>query len=182
MKILSALLLLGVTSALVGYLFYPEAGGVIWHLRHGATADFCELHLSVPLLYSVNSDPQKRVIYLVAVPGRWRNYFKGERPSKVSLIALHQFSDQRTGQLPTSKKDTWAAKDFSEMMNKPFNLAGNNGRCVGFDGPPMWNGDKDVEIFCEFEHGYEAHFSGTNLGVNDFFVILKTAEPARGKH
>lgn len=176
MTVLRVLFLLGIIVALLAYLFFPEAGGMIWHLRHGATADFCGLRFAVPIFYSVESYPQKRVMYMVSTPGRLRNYLG----RKVSIIALHQSDDQKVGQLPTSEKDPWASNAYSETIHRPLTLARNSGRCTGFSGPPIWNRDKDVEVWCQFEHGYEAHFSGTELGMNDFFGILETAGLSKG--
>jgi len=53
---------------------------------------------------------------------------------------------------------------------------------VGFidTGRGIWNGDRDVEVSCQFDGGFEAHFAGTEPGLEDFYRILQTAIAKKG--
>jgi hypothetical protein len=178
-----ALLFLGgsVVASLTVYLFLPETGTVIWHLRHGSSAQLNELQFNVPAFYSAQVHADKGVLYITAVPGRARNYFKGSGTLKVSMISLHQLPNGQVGQIPSDSNDPWASHDYQKTIDRRLSLAGNEGRCVGFSGPATWNGDRDFEIFCEFQGGLEAHFAGTEGGVNDFYKVLETAQRQKEK-
>jgi hypothetical protein len=165
-----------VIAGLVVYLFLPETGTVIWHLKHGSYARLNEIQFHVPAFYSAQVHADKSVLYITAVPGRARNYFKGSRTLKVSMISLHQLPNGQMGQIPSENNDPWASHEYQKTINRDLSLAGNPGRCVGYSGPKIWNGDKDFEIFCEFQGGLEAHFSGTEAGVDDFYRILEGAQ------
>jgi hypothetical protein len=178
-----ALLFLGgtVVASLAVYLFLPETQTVIWHLTHGSSVQLNELQFHVPAFYSAQVHADKSVLYIIAVPGRARNYFKGSRTLKVSMISLHQLSNGQMGQIPNENKDSWAAHDYRKTSNRDLSLAGNSGMCVGYSGPRIWNGNKDLEIFCEFQGGLEAHFAGTEAGVDDFYKVLETAQRQKEK-
>lgn len=178
MRYSRALLFLGgtVVASLAVYLFLPETGTVSWHLRHGSSVQLNEFQFHVPAFYSAQVHADKSVLYITAVPGRARNYFKGSRTLKVSMITLHQLPNGQMGQIPSENNDRWASHEYRKTINRDLSLAGNEGQCVGYSGPATWNGDKDLEIFCEFQGGWEAHFAGTEAGVDDFYRILEGAQ------
>jgi hypothetical protein len=158
------------------YLFIPETGTIIWHLRHGFSVKLNQFQFYVPVAYNAQVHTDKSIAYIIAVPGRARNYFKGSRPLKVSMISLHELSHgEPVRNLDDDSNGRWASPEYQKVINRDLRLAGNPGRCVGYSGPAIWNGNKDFEIFCEFQGGLEAHFAGTEAGVNDFYDILQTA-------
>jgi hypothetical protein len=158
---------------LVLFLFYPEAGALFWHLRHGSSAELGGLSFHVPAFYSANT-PGQNILYMVAVPGRARNYFKAGRPLKVSMISLHQLQRGETQQ--------FARLGDPKEQVKTLDLSGNTGQCIESAGGAIWSRDEDVEIFCEFQEGMEAHFSGTTEGVKDFYRILQTSHRTQGQN
>jgi hypothetical protein len=162
------------------YLYLPETGTVIWHLKHGSYARLNEIQFHVPAFYSAQVHADKSVLYITAVPGRARNCFKGSRTLKVSMISLHQLPNGQVGQIPSDNNDPCASHDYQKTIDRRLSLAGNEGRCVGFSGPATWNGDRDFEVFCEFQGGLQAHFSGTEAGVDEFYRILQTAKIKKG--
>jgi hypothetical protein len=157
------------------YLFLPETGALIWHLRHGSSVRLDELQFQVPAFYSAKAHSDKRVLYINAVPGRARTFFKGDRILKVSVISVHQLPSGEIGQTPSGNDDPLASHEYKKIIDRQLRLGGSTGRCVGFTGPAIWNGDEDVEISCKFQDGFEAHFAGTEPGVDDFYKLLTTA-------
>jgi hypothetical protein len=175
---------LTVIASLVVYLFQPEIGMVIWHVKHGSSVQLNELQFHVPAFYSAEVYSSKNVLSIISVPGRVRNCFKGSRTLKVSMISVHQQPHGELGQnLDDDNNDPWASHEYqkTKTIKRDLNLAGNPGRCIGYSGPTIWNGDRNFEIFCEFQGGLEAHFAGTEGGVNDFYKVLETAQRQKEK-
>lgn len=163
--------------SLAVYLFMPELGSLIWHGRHGSHARLGGLEFQVPDLYSSKAYPEKSVLYIISVPGRARNYFKGGGTLKISMISLFRFQagEQFRNMVEDQKEDPWAAHGYRKRAVRPLTLAGAPGRCIEYLGPAIWNGDKDVQVHCQFDGGWMAHFDGTETGLRDFLKILQTA-------
>ncbi len=177
----SFVILAAVIIALSAYLFLPEIGGLVWHLKHGGTAELNGLRFKVPLLYSVTADPKHGVLYMVSVPGRACIFLKRKRGLKVAMLSVYASVDTKTDARLSEVHDPFASHDYVKTIYKTANLGGDEGRCLGFTGPPLWDGDKDVEIDCEF-HSHKAHFAGSEMGAEDFFRILETAQHSKRNH
>ena len=102
-----------VTAAI--YLFSPESGSIVWHLRHGSRAHLDSLEFQVPAFYWSESYPGKSVIYINSVPGRARNYFKDGKVLRVSFISLHR---REGSQSPPTFED-------KENPRRPMNTRGS---------------------------------------------------------
>jgi hypothetical protein len=175
-----SVLIAGVIIGVVSYAFWPEIGGIMWHLRHGSAVQVGELRVSVPTFYSASNHPDEKLVYLIGNPGRARRYFKGNSELKFARISFRQSTESKPHLIAIETNDTWASHAYSKTLDTALKLAGDDGRCVQFNGPPLWDREKDVEIDCEFEGHYQAHFSGTQLGAEEFFSILKSVQHFKG--
>jgi hypothetical protein len=117
---------------------------------------------------------------MIAVPGRARNSFKNGR--KISMISIDQPRDKNIAPLSGENVDPWASHSYMKTLERSSSLAGHAGRCIGFTGDATWSGEKDVEIFCDFKGPYQAHFSGTQTEVADFFRVIDNAQQVKGKN
>jgi hypothetical protein len=161
-------------------LFFPEIGGMVWHIRHGTNVEFSGLRFHVPALYSEKTDRAHSVLYMTSVPGRARTYFHTKKTFSVSLITVHQLSLGETGPSLDEVRDPGASKEYVRNRDINVKVAGSSGRCVGYNGPPIWSGEKDLQIWCQFAGGFQVVFTGTEPGSTDFFSILKSAKAVEG--
>ena len=168
-------LLIAALCAVPICLFFPEAGAMFWHIRHGASASFGKFQFPVPAFYSSQSYPDKNVLFITSVPGRARSYLRHNGTYKVSLISIYRAPADGQVRALDQRDDPYADNIYNKSVARQVFLAGDPGRCVEYQGPAMWNGQNDFQVFCQFSGGIEAHFEGTATGLGDFYKILGTA-------
>lgn len=169
-------------------LFLPETDALAWHVGHGFSAEMNGINFSVPILYRahLNSSPKPTLI-LISFNGRVR--FTFTRPSRLRQATM-VFMFDKLPEPPEVILDrlggAWIQNGYQQTGERPASLAGHQGKCREYSGPPLHNdkisfGDKDIEISCYFGNAIVAAFGGTPKAVDDFYNVLHTAQSIRAK-
>jgi hypothetical protein len=170
-------------------LFHPETDALAWHAIHGSSVEASGIRFSVPILYQpfLGSSPAPGLM-LIHFNGTVR--FAITPPSRLRMariMFLFKKLEVPRESLLDRFSDVWSKEGYHQTGERAVNLAGRQGKCREYSGPPLHSdeisfGDKDIQIFCYFGDDVGVTFGGTPDAVDDFYGIVRSAEPVKGNN
>ena len=171
------MLTLAAAVAVVGYS-YNELSAIAWHVRHGFHTEIAGIRLSVPLAYEAEDPHGLPSLSITKLPGHFSS------AGGFILIDLHS---RRTpegieaAEALARQRGMKPAIDRIREGERAAVFAGRQGKCVEYRTEVAQPRLRGFEIVCGFEGEVSAQFLGSPTLKSDFYRIIQSAEPVKGK-
>lgn len=162
--------------------FLAESTAIAWHLRHGSPVELGGYKFQVPYLYYADDPHGLGTLTISKLPGRLQHgmamitleFRKQPSPDELRSVVFEQ---------------TMARVHLRKTGERGAMLAGRPGTCVEYS-EDVSNTGQDrmthllsgvVTIRCSFGENLGAGFLGSAELKEEFYEIMRTAEPRKGK-
>jgi hypothetical protein len=162
--------------------FLAESMAIAWHVRHGFHAEMQGLRFKVPLLYDEDHGVNMLELSFHTLPGHLNG--------KMAFITVdfHKQPPVAAGSPPQDAQLARFGHKHSEPH--PLRVAGRDGTCadrvpipIAQDAPLTARVLADTYfINCMFGDDLRIRFSGSKNAIPDFYSIMQSAEPVKGKN
>ena len=159
-----------------------EIRALLWHTKHGSTAETNGITFSVPLWYYANIGARNEIVFNTS-PGWFRSKLTPAGKLKFGIITVDIDSASLAGhtrEYLDSLTSVFLRTGFQKTGEPAPMFLQQQGRCVELTGPPLAaDGDKHINIICVFGSDTAASFDGNAAAAPDFYNLLQTAKPVR---
>ena len=146
------------------------------------------IRLYVPVGYFSKISPNGQQVEMATEPGNFSEHMFAEENGRIGRMYFWR-EDERagnTGDLHTRELMTgpFRAKSFGHFADRPYSLSGQDGICSEYrnqryDGKLTYG--NRVGVACTFGADARASFEGTLLSADDFYHVIESAQPLKGK-
>jgi hypothetical protein len=140
---------------------------LVWHAGHGNYVEMKGIRYRLPLIYLEHSTVRNELYISTTLHGF---------PRKIAEITL---SPHKAYAIPETD-DFMRDLGLQRSLSRRVNVAGREGTCVEYS--PATTTRTTYIVRCTLAEDLNAQFMGTGNAIPDFYAILQSGEPVKGKH